>query len=86
MLPPEKDEGAEVLLVCSAHTSLARQDFYGTTVRTVQKDVTPRSLKILIFRNRFNGIERESFEKHEEMLFLSSKALRVFFLFFLLPC
>lgn len=40
---------------------------------------TPKPLKILIYRNKFNGIERESFEKHEVMLFLSSKAFCLFY-------
>lgn len=43
---------------------------------------TLKPLKILIYRNRFNGIERESFEKHEVILFLSSKAFRAFFCLF----
>lgn len=76
---PEKDEEAEVLLVCSACTSLWSGRIFIQPLGELFK--TPKPLKILIYRNRFNGIERESFEKHEEMLFLNSKAFRVFFCF-----
>lgn len=70
---PEEDEEAEVLLVCSALWSgRIFVELLG------QLFITPKPLKILIYRNRFNGIEMKSFEKHEEMLFFNSKAFRVF--------
>lgn len=35
-------------------------------------------MKILIYKDTLNGIERESFAKHKEMLFLSSKTSSFF--------